>query len=570
MGRTTARVAATRRSARRGRLAASALRLWGSGGYQGARTDRPALKNWTPQLGGPNSDTLPDLGELRARSADLERNAPLATGVIATNVTSTVGTGIVPHARIDRDFLGLPDEQADQFERDAERVFALWAETHACDLAGRLDFYSMQGLGLRSVLGRGDLFVVRRFVERPGDVLATRLQLIEADRVSNPVGIPETDRFLGGLELDADGRPITVHVRDSHPGEWIGAAPVWVPEPVYGAATGQRRVLHVMDHLRVGQVRGVPYLAPVMETLKQLDRYTEAEVMAAVVNSFLTIFIKQAIEDDTGALPDMGDPATLADVRAATPESANDVRLAAGAVVGLMPGEEIQQTNVSRPNPQFDPFVLAVLRQVGVGLEVPYELLVKHFTASYSASRAAMLEAWRSTMRRRSWLTATLNQPVWEWVIEEAVTRGLLVAPGFFDSPFTRHAYLQAEWLGPAMGSLDPESDVAAAAARVDLGISTLAQETAQLTGGDWERNHRQRVKEHRMRVRDGLDAEEVAQRIVTEPKTPEPPQDATDGGGQPPAEPDAPTQRQTPAAAARRARRISPAREAREEARHG
>jgi lambda family phage portal protein len=552
------RAKALQRSARsvsRRARAQAALRLFGSGGYNGARTDRPALKNWTPRIGGPNSDTIPDLEPLRARGADLERNAPIAAGVINTNVTSTVGTGLVPHSRIDREFLGLTDDQADAWESDAERIFAWWAESTACDLSRRMDFYGMQALALRSCLSRGDLFGVRRFVDRPGDLLSTRIQMIEADRVSNPIGKPETDRFMGGVETDENGVQVRVHVRSAHPGEISSAAAfTWTAEEVYGASTGQRRVLHVMDVLRIDQQRGVPYLAPVMEALKQLDRYTEAEIMAAVVNSFLSVFIETNTLDDEGPLTDMGDPATL-DAARALPGSQNDIRLGSGAVFALNPGEKISQTSVSRPNPQFDPFVLAILRQVGVALEVPYELLVKHFTASYSASRAAMIEAWRSTMRRRGWLTSTFCRPIWSWVIEEAVARGLLEAPGFFDNPLVRQAYCTAEWMGPAMGSLDPESDVAAAKARVDLGVSTLAEETSQLTGGDWEQKHRQRVKEQRMRERDGLTGETVGERIITEPTAPIEP---TTGD---PAEPAPGSGQQPPVARVSRTRRLRAAR---------
>jgi capsid protein len=60
--------------------------------------------------------------------------------------------------------------------------------------------------------------------------------------------------------------------------------------------------------------------------------------------------------------------------------------------------------NPARPNPEFDAFVMSILRQIGVGLEIPYEILIKHFTASYSASRAALETAWQFFRRRRTWL----------------------------------------------------------------------------------------------------------------------------------------------------------------------
>lgn len=523
--------AGMRRMGARLKLSAAMRLFGGSGGYAGARHGTPATKNWNPALDGPNSATMPDLETLRANAADLERNAPIATGVINTNVTSTVGTGLLPYSRVDREFLKLTDEQADEWENAAERLFEWWAMSlsRPCDLARRLDFYSMQGLALRSALGRGDLFAIRRYVDRPGDLLSTRVQLVEADRVSNPDGTPETERFMGGIEFDENGVALRCHVRSSHPGELLVTLrriDQWVAEPFYGAETGQLRVLHVMDPQRVGQVRGVPYLAPVIEALKGLDRYSEAELTAAVLQSFFTVFIKTESGED--GLEDEGDPATLADATA-TPETERDVRLGIGKVVALAQGEEIQMADPKRPNQQFDPFVQAVLRQVGVALEVPYELLIKHFASSYSASRAAIIEAWRATSRRRDWLTRSFCQPIWEWVIEEAVARGLLSAPGFFENPLIRQAYCHAEWVGPAMGSLDPESEVNASEKLISLGASTHQRETARLTGGDWRENHRQLTKEVAMRRRDGLDVEPTAERIVTEPKEPEP------ADGQPP-----------------------------------
>ena len=218
--------------------------------------------------------------------------------------------------------------------------------------------------------------------------------------------------------------------------------------------------------------------------------------MAAVVSSMFSVFIKS--EDPDGLAP-MGDDADGG-------RDEKDFELAPGAILDLLPYESVEIADSKRPNAAFDQFVLAVLRQVGVALEIPFEMLVKHFTASYSAAQAALLEAWKFFRARREWLACMFCQPVYEAVITEAVARGHLNAPGFFSDPMIRAAYLGAEWIGPPRGQIDQLKEGKAARERIDMGISTLAEETAALTGGDWERKHRQRTKEKRLRLEAGLE----------------------------------------------------------------
>lgn len=492
--------------------AAQAAMAYMSGGYTGARSDLRSLKHWTPGARSANADTIGDLPALRGRARDLQRNAPIATGAVNTVCTLTVGTGLWPHPRIDREVLGLTDEKADEIERRLARVFALWASR--ADLTRKQTFTGLQDLVLRSSLASGDVLVVRRFKERAGDLLGLKLQTVEADRVSNPNHQADTDRLVAGVALDEDGAALRYHVRNRHPGEfrWGGGTDAWTSWPAINPDTGDRWALLPFRRERPDQVRGVPFLAPVIELVKQLTRYSDAEIDAAVLAAFFTVFVK------TVGGAGLGIPgAQLA------PADAGNYELGRGAVVDLLPGEEIEIANPGRPNAQFDPFFVSMAKLIGVGIDLPFEILLKHFNASYSASRAAMLDAWRTVMTKRTWLVDEFCQPSYDWAIEEAVLRGFIDAPGFVEDPIARAAYLGAEWVGDSMGQIDPRSEVDAAKEKIVAGLSTLEKETVKLDGGSWEDNHRQQVKERRMRARDGLDIEPVAERIRTEPTRPEP-----------------------------------------------
>lgn len=463
------------------------------------------MQEWDPYPGDPNSDHLPGAASLRGRSRDLARNAPIATGALNTAVTSTVGTGLRLQSQIDADVLGLEAEDAEAWQRQAERIWKVTKDR--LDLEGELSQAATQNLVFRSALESGDVLVIRRYRPMPGDLIGTKVQLVEADRVSNPLWAQDTDRQVAGVALDEDGRVVTYHVSDRHPGDfWTRHSTEWSAVPAWGA-NGMRLAKLLMDKRRPGQRRGVPYLAPVIEPLKQLERYTHAELMATVVASLFTVFVKTEGGAESG-LPS----APPEDIEGGTgPTTTGDVFLHPGAMVDLSPGEDISIADPSRPNAAFDPFVTAVLRQIGVALEIPYEVLVKHFQSSYSAARAALLEAWRFFRGRRAWLSTEFCQLEYEWVISEAVARGFLAAPGFFEDPILRAAWLGSTWIGDPQGHVNPAQEAQAAKVRVDEGFSTIAIEAAQATGEDWELIHRQRAKEQRMRREDGLSSGSAA-----------------------------------------------------------
>jgi lambda family phage portal protein len=478
--------------------ARAAVSFWGGmygGGYNAGRYDRKALQEYHPYPGSADTDVNPGLTAIRARSRDLARNAPLAGGAINTTVTSTVGSGIAAQPRIDRQLLGISDKDADAWERRARTIWEAWAETTECDLEGELDFYGLQSLAFRSVLESGDLLSVFRWRPRPGSLFGTRLQVVEADRISNPHFELDTPRRAQGVELDGDGQVLGYWVQQGHPGDVLlyPERQEWTRLPARGG--GGRRIAWLLyDKRRPGQRRGVPYLASVVEPMKQLERYTETELTAAVVSAMFTVFVKS--ESDAAVSGIVGEDA---------PVIPGDIHLGPGVIAELQPGEDIEFANPSRPNAGFDPFVMSILRQVGVSLELPFEILIKHFQSSYSASRGAILEAWKFFRGRREWLGSYFGDHAYEAVISEAVAKGWLEAPGFFEDPFLRRAWLRHTWSGDAMPQLDPLKEVNAAARRVEEGFSTREREAMELTGTSWEENHRQGVKEEGARREAGL-----------------------------------------------------------------
>ena len=173
--------------------------------------------------------------------------------------------------------------------------------------------------------------------------------------------------------------------------------------------------------------------------------------------------------------------------------------MGAGAVIGLAKGEKASFADPSRPNTAFQPFILAIIQQIGVGLGIPHELLVKQFNASYSASKAALLDAWMWFRSQRTWLARSFCQPVYETWMAEAVATGRIAAPGFFQNPLMRWAYTRAAWHGDSQGSINPKDEVAAYLAAIDGRLMTRERAEWELFGSDWYETFESKETEQEM-----------------------------------------------------------------------
>ena len=481
--------------------------------HYGASRTKPSVSAWYTLSKSPSEDITDNLELLRERSRDLYAGGgPLGRGAIDRIVLNSVGAGLTLNCRISAETLGLSEEEAAEWEENTEREFCFWAESKECDIARGMNFYELQNLCFKSVLLNGDALVMLPMRHTKNFPYDLRIALIEGDRLQDPPLRTYNALIDGGVEFDNDGRPIAYHIANHHPLSELSGLPrlEYVRVPAFGAKTGRRNVLHLLPLERIGQHRGVPFLAPVIETLKQLGRYSDAELMAAVIGGIFAIFFEHGVDDDDSS-DFVGEESMASDLglREKKEEELKQWRDSVekigvddmyGMIADLPERTRAKSVSPARPNSAFDAFVMSLVRQIGSSVSIPAEVLFLNFTSSYSASRGALLEAWKLFNYWRNWWVTNFCQPIYEEWLYEAVLRGRVQAPGFLDDPMIRYAYSWADWTGPSQGQLDPVKEVKAAVLRVENGFSTRQKETAELTGGDWELNHRQRVKEENLR----------------------------------------------------------------------
>lgn len=481
-----------------------ALAFYNSGyGNYGANTTKKNMLGWMYYGGSAKEDIEDNIDILRQRSRDAYMGIPTASAALKTLRTNVVAGGLMPSPQIDAEYLGLSSEEAEALQAQVLREFSLWADKPTCD-ADRVDnFYKLQQLAFLSYLMNGDAIALLPFREQPGIPYGLRVRIIEADRVCSPDGydrLVESDvgghhvySIVQGIETDRDGMVTAYWICNRHPHSSLAfqsGTLEWTRVEAYGE-TGRPNVLHVMNRERAGQRRGVPILAPVLEALKQLGRYTEAEITAAVISAMFTVFIQSDTVQTGRPVGEMLPQELLIDA-----QDQGSIELGNGAIVALNPGETVQFADPKHPNSGYDAFYNAMVREIGSALEIPPEVLEKQFTQNFSSARGSLNEFWRTCGMMRDWFSDDFCQPIYEAWLAEAVARGRIHAPGFFTDPAVRKAYTECKWNGPSRTALNPSQEVEAAMKRVESGFSTAQEETAQLTGGDWNRNIRQRAIE--------------------------------------------------------------------------
>jgi len=453
----------------------------------GASTTKRSLRSWTPHHGSAKQDIDEHLPILRSRAADLVLNDPVGAAIVQTLTTGVIGSGLKLFPRIKAEDVGLSPEQVRLWSRNVKREFNLWASNpNHVDFFRRNNFSAIQAVAFRAMLTDGDSFILfRRRQPSTLSPYSLRLQVVDALRVSNPLSNVGTqtemlfgaNRIIRGIEVDKGGALVAIHISNRLWNETDLLQPelTWQRVQWFGTESGMPNVLHICKDQSPGQFRGVPVLAPVIESLKQVSRYSDAELSAAIIRSFFALFFTKERNNFNLNMINENDAV------------APDFKVGSPSVTDLPPGVSVQSVDTAKQQSAFSDFTLTYLKSICAAVNVPYEVVLKTFNSSYSASRAALLQAEEEFRQRRQAFITDFCAPVYEQFLTEAIALGKIEAPGFFTDPLKRQAYLSAEWLCEQNHSLDAVKEVNAAKLRLELGLSTREIEVANLSGRDFD-----------------------------------------------------------------------------------
>lgn len=414
--------------------------------YEGIRSAR-RLGGWTTTSASGNTEIGAGLRKLRDNARDLCRNNAFAKKAKREWAKRVVGTGITPRANTGSDALD-------------KRIMDIWGEfVEQCCSDQRINFYAAQKMIVSSCYETGEVLV--RLWDRSADdelPVPFQIQMLEADYLdTDKTMATDAGYILHGVEFDRIGRIRGYWLFGNHPGEIL-------QNSRRGSYTSKfipaQYVLHHAEFDRPGDVRAVSRLSAVMAKLRDIDEYADATIVRQKLAACAVGMITQP---EGGDGPTMGPTALDADGK-----KVEEFRT--GQFIYGSPGANIEFFNPPGSG-DFSAYKKTELREIAVGLDIPYVVLDDNLEAvNYSSYRGGLI-AFRDAIEeyRWNWLIPQVLNPVWRRFIDKLVFTNKIPARNY-----------SVEWDPPQFDLLDRAAEAEADRLECQIGSSTWDQLVAR------------------------------------------------------------------------------------------
>jgi lambda family phage portal protein len=361
-----------------------------------------------------------------------------------------------------------------------ERYWNKWCND--CDFLGRHNFTTLLQLAVTAMLRDGDCgFIIVR------DREDLKLQSVEADRIGSPYDQTDTDKYIGGINVDDYGRPIsyTIFTRTIN-NQYVSPVNIVAKE-----------FIHLFDAARLDEYRGRSAFATALNATRDLQEAIKAEVQAIKYASYQSgIITTESGAADAGdyfARGNSNDQGQVARLQSLDP----------GTVNYLSAGEKMEMFKSDRPTGAFGEFIRLVQAHICMAVGLPYGFA---FDADKSGPMARMEAAMaeRTFLRWRGLLEGQFLNRIKNVILLDAASRGLIP-----DSEYL----LDGRWCWPAKVSIDYGREARADIELWKAGLKTAGQIYSDM-GEDYEEALRARAKEAAMIVALGAEMDIPAEYI--------------------------------------------------------
>lgn len=489
--------------------------------YDAGRWDTPEMVNWTPPLTDSTDEVLDSRDAVTRRARDLVRNNPIISGAIDRRAESVVGANIRVESQPAFELIGQNADWADAWATNVENLFEVWGKDprNLCDAQMHSQFGGLVDTAYRHWWVDGEAAATIKLIpatkSRIGAKFETAIDIIDPDRISNPNGaadytvLQNGNTLIGGIEYDKNNAAVAYHIRKSHPSQMNGMTDVftWVRVRRFGR-TGKPLFVHAFKRNRADQKKGISRFVAAIKRIKMFDRYDDAELEAALLNSVMAASVTSngTTQDVAEMLAPAGGEAESAAIARMSYRTEHPIRTDRIRTLHLLDSEKYELHRAEHPSQNYPDFQASGLRQFASNFGLSYAQVSQNWAdINYSSARAMLNEIWRGLLHDRTLFTQAFCTPIYSAFLEEAVARGMVQIPG---GPLNYYVWrselTMCEWMGPGRGSVDPLKEGQANEFEYNMGVADLDSIGAQY-GRDPRKTLRKQARDRKFRESLGL-----------------------------------------------------------------
>jgi capsid protein len=465
-----------------------------------------------------------DFDALRSRSWQSYAESEITQTVIKRYCRWVIGSGLRLQCTPAEEVLRLNgiDLSSEGFNDTVERYWEVYSKSPKASLSGMKNLDQIADEVKKNAMLGGDVLV--RIKYKRGSFPS--IQIVDGQHVRNSMTDEYTqnaekrgNRMLHGVEVDKDGKHIGFVVRTAmNKHEYVQARTnngMEVAFLVYG------------NQYRTDDVRGVPLMSVVLETLSVMERYKNATLTAAEERAKIAYFVEHQqfsdgsnpivqsmtkalsgglSDNDNGNLPVSVEGTQLADTFSATTNS---------MMFNMPIGSKINTID-TKIDLLFKEFYTVNIDIVCAAVGIPPEVAMSKYDSNFSASRAA-LKDWEHTLKTdRADFTNQFYKKVYEFwlftqIFENSIIQNDYVKARIEGNDMVVGAFTQCRFVGDSVPHIDPLKEVEAERMKLgDLGknvpLTTVESATEALNSGDSDSNIRQFGQELNLAKEVGID----------------------------------------------------------------
>ena len=440
-----------------------------------------------------------------------------ATGgmIINTLCEFVIGQGLEAQSSPENQVLGWDEKTRSNFVSQAESFFRMYAGSRRIDHYGKMNFYQAQKIAFYNALVDGDFLLHRSYRNGHHDY-EPYFQLLSGKWVRNPnMQVIDTKKMTGGVEFDERGREYRYWIAETLEDreDSFQSKPVFK----YNAKADNFEEYNLVRFgvREANQVRGIPVLTPILEDIFDMEAFKVAYRMKAATQALFTGIITSEKDAPAPAVSSIDAIRNLQAPLAKDEEESHavdDIALGTGNIVQLNPGEKFDTVESKVPAADYKQYMDTELPQITAGVGLAYEMALQRYNNNYSASRATIAGQEKKFRNMRDDLASGFCTPMWEQIIDWAIRRNLIEAPGYLEGDWRyRQAVLAVTWIGPSPINIDPKKEVEAHILAINAGLETKEQACRELFQTDYEETVERINKEREM------DPTEVRDVVITD-----------------------------------------------------